>query len=104
MKRSFRLPSFLVLLSAAALAVLSATVSPALARARRDEVRAPLDAVAADRLRIRVHLSRVERELRMRDTSSLEPSARSARERALDALFAYTERGVFPRNTRHPSE
>jgi hypothetical protein len=63
-----------------------------------------LDAVAADQLRIRAHLERVEEELRLRDTSSLAPNAREARARALDRLHAYAARGVFPRNTRHPGE
>jgi hypothetical protein len=81
-----------------------AAPSPAFAGPPEQAARAVLDAVAADRLRIRTHLERVERELRARDASSLAPAAREARARALDELLAYARRGVFPRNTRHPGE
>jgi hypothetical protein len=96
--------SIFVLCSTFAVTVVLAKASPALAQPSENAAPAVLDAVAADRLRIRAHLEQVERELRARDTSSLAPSARSARARALDALHAYSARGVFPRNTRHPGE
>ncbi len=91
-------------LISAFIAVVVAAVSPAHAQPRGREDRAVIDAVTADQMRIRAHLERVERELRARGASSLAPSARLARARALDALHAYWQRGVFPRNTRHPGE
>jgi hypothetical protein len=93
----------LLAFSAFALTLVLARV-PALAEPSENDASEVLDAVDADRLRIRAHLERVERELWARDTSSLAPGARLARARALDALHAYSERGVFPRNTRHPGE
>lgn len=69
---------------------------PALTRAQ------PLDAVEADRARIREHLSRVQEELRAVDTSGMSEARRAARAQRIEALHAYAKRGVFPRNTGHP--
>ena len=54
--------------------------------------------------RIRSHLARVERELRARDVSALDPARRAARMQALDALHAYWMAGVFPHNHDSPGE
>lgn len=61
-----------------------------------------LSVVERDRVRIRAHLERVERLLRERDTTALTEAQRAARERSLDVLRAYRERGEFPRNTDFP--
>jgi hypothetical protein len=64
----------------------------------------PLDAVSADRLRIRAQLAQVEADLRARDVSGLSPSARAARARALDTLHGYWQAGRFPHNEGPSSE
>lgn len=56
----------------------------------------PLDAVEADRLRIRDHLERVEAELLAADVSHLTAEQRAARARNVERLRAYRERGEFP--------
>lgn len=53
-------------------------------------------------LRIRVHLEYVLALLRQRSTAGLAPDTRAARERSLERLAAYTQRGEFPRNDEHP--
>jgi len=63
-----------------------------------------LDAVAADRLRIRAHLAQVESELRSRDVSDIPLPAQAARSRALDTLHRYWEAGQFPHNQGPSSE
>jgi hypothetical protein len=65
---------------------------------------APLDAVQADRLRIRQHLSQVEQRLRAAPVDELSPSARLARARSLDELHRYWQVGVFPHNSQHPNQ
>ena len=55
-----------------------------------------------DDWRIRQHLHRTERALRECDTSHLSVDQRRARERHLDRLHAYCERGEFPRNRHTP--
>jgi len=59
-------------------------------------------AFESDRARVRSHLERVERLLRSRDTSSLPEALRAARQRNLDVLRAYRERGELPRNDDFP--
>ncbi|MBI3723953.1 hypothetical protein HY251_08385, partial [bacterium] len=53
---------------------------------------------AAQVARIRAHLEGAEALLRRRDLSALSPNQRAARERHVEALRAYRERGVFPHN------
>jgi hypothetical protein len=48
--------------------------------------------------RLRQHFKRVEAILRKRDVSHLTSTLQQARERYLDYLHAYAERGIFPRN------
>jgi hypothetical protein len=60
----------------------------------------PLDAIAADRLRIQTHLSLVERELRAKPVDHLSIELRNARAHNLDLLHAYWVAGNFPHNTR----
>lgn len=55
-----------------------------------------------DDSRIREHLRRTERALREADTTDLTEARRAGRERHLDRLTEYRERGQFPRNRRHP--
>jgi len=62
------------------------------------------DLAERERTRIRQHLAHVELTLRARDTSHLTPAQRQARLASLDRLRTYRERGVFPRNTRHPDQ
>jgi hypothetical protein len=57
-----------------------------------------VDAVSADRLRIRAHLAQVEAELRARDVGQTSPLAQAARARALDVLHRYWTSGRFPHN------
>lgn len=57
----------------------------------------------AERERIRSHLMAVERELRSRTVSGLEPALRRARAENLDRLHDYWVSGVFPRNFTVPS-
>lgn len=64
----------------------------------------PLDAEAADRIRIQRHLAQVERELRQAPSDQLPTAARLARARLLDELHQYWLAGVFPRNSGHPNE
>jgi hypothetical protein len=56
---------------------------------------------AVDDVRIREHLRRTESALRDADRD-LPPERRRRRERHLDRLAAYRERGAFPRNRRRP--
>jgi hypothetical protein len=63
-----------------------------------------VDAVAADRLRIRAHLAQVEGELRARDVAHISPAARAARARALDTLHRYWSLGRFPHEEGPSSE
>lgn len=51
-----------------------------------------------DDVRVREHLRRTETALRATDTGGLDEDRRRRRERALDRLAAYRERGEFPRN------
>lgn len=53
--------------------------------------------VAVDDVRIRTHLRRAERDLRATD-HDLPPERAECRERALNHLRAYRQRGEFPRN------
>lgn len=53
---------------------------------------------AIDRVRIREHLRRAERELRDADVGHLDGDRRRARERQLDRLRSYRRGGSFPRN------
>lgn len=55
-----------------------------------------------DEVRIREHLRRTERALRVRDHSHLTPAQRRRRERHLDRLRAYWQRGAFPTNREQP--
>jgi len=52
--------------------------------------------------RIRTHLAKVERALRVRDVSTLTPAQQTARARNLDVLHGYWTAGVFPKNTDFP--
>jgi hypothetical protein len=52
--------------------------------------------------RLRAHFDSVQKEMLARDVSHLTPAQREARIRHLRALWLYRERGIFPRNTRHP--
>lgn len=80
-------------------------IDEGLARAEAEARAAqPLTPEAADRWRIQRHLARVERYLRLKDTSHLVPSQRALREQSLDALHGYWMAGVFPRNANHPGE
>ncbi len=61
-------------------------------------VSAPMDEVAADRMRIQRHLEAVETELRARPVDHLTPALRAERARNLDRLHAYRLAGEFPHN------
>jgi MYXO-CTERM domain-containing protein len=65
---------------------------------------APLDAVQADRVRIREHLAGVEQRLRSAPVDHLPPPVRQARARSLDELHRYWQAGAFPHNSRHPGQ
>ena len=54
-----------------------------------------------DRARIRLHLAWIERTLRAREVSHLDPAQRRARARQLDALRSYWQAGAFPSNDDH---
>lgn len=57
---------------------------------------------AVDRLRVREHLRRVERDLRRADVDHLDPERRRRREAVLDDLRAYRRRGAVPINDEAP--
>ena len=57
---------------------------------------------AAEVSRIQHHLARVEQELRSRDTASLTPSQRRARQQQIQRLVQYREAGKFPHNHDFP--
>lgn len=61
-------------------------------------------AEAGEDLRIRTHLAHVERMLREREVPGASAELRCARERNLDLLREYHQRGEFPRNYDHPEE
>ncbi len=63
----------------------------------------PGDPAAADGARVRAHLARAERALRIRDVSRLGPTQRLARGHVLDVLHAYWTAGVFPHNHDFPA-
>lgn len=65
---------------------------------------APMDQVAADRMRIQRHLERVERELRAAPVDHLSPALRAERTRNLDRLHAYRIAGEFPHNEAVPGQ
>lgn len=73
------------------MAIRSATPYPQVPRLGRLQRR-------IDDWRVREHLRRTERALRDADTSDLSTEQRARRERHLDRLCAYRERGQFPRN------
>lgn len=82
------------------------TVAPAADPADRADVvvsdLAAADFLAAERSRIKAHLSAVERSLRSADVSRLSPDRRAARAAALDHLREYRQAGVFPHNHDRP--
>lgn len=57
---------------------------------------------AVDRIRVREHLRRVERDLRRTDVSHLDPERRRRREGVLDDLRTYRRRGAVPINDEAP--
>jgi hypothetical protein len=65
---------------------------------------APMDQVAADRMRIQRHLETVEAELRARPVDHLSPEQRAERAKNLERLHAYRLAGEFPRNEVAPGE
>jgi hypothetical protein len=65
---------------------------------------APMDQVAADRMRIQRHLETVEAELRARPVDHLSPEQRAERAKNLDRLHAYRLAGEFPHNEVVPGE
>jgi hypothetical protein len=65
---------------------------------------APMDQVAADRMRIQRHLETVEAELRARPVDHLSPEQRAERAKNIDRLHVYRLAGEFPRNEVVPGE
>lgn len=76
------------------MAIRSATPYPQVPRLGRLQRR-------IDDWRVREHLRRTERALRDADTSDLSTEQRARRERHLDRLHEYRERGQFPQNHHH---
>ena len=67
-------------------------------------VLAPMDQVAADRMRIQRHLETVEAELRARPVDHLSPEQQAERAKNIDRLHVYRLAGEFPHNEVVPGE
>ena len=60
-------------------------------------------AAEAEQARLRRHFASVQQQMNSRSTDGLGPAVAQKRRAIIQKLGQYSERGVFPRNTRHPN-